>query len=73
LKEFALYAQLRVDGKAKTKNSTADLQSGNLHKRYLIPARAKAEPRRFGWHDFRRTHATLLSDKSGRLFAWGVC
>jgi integrase len=38
------------------------LRPGNLHKRYLIPACAKAELRRFGWHDFRRTHATLLSD-----------
>jgi integrase len=38
------------------------LRPGNLHKRYLHPACAKAELRRFSWHDFRRTHATLLSD-----------
>jgi integrase len=35
---------------------------GNLHKRNLLPACAKAELRSFSWHDFRRTHATLLSD-----------
>ena len=38
------------------------LRSGNLHKRFLLPACAKAELRRYSWHDFRRTHATLLSD-----------
>jgi integrase len=38
------------------------LRPGNLHKRWLLPACAKAELRRFSWHDFRRTHATLLSD-----------
>ena len=38
------------------------LRPGNLHKRFLLPACAKAELRRFSWHDFRRTHATLLSD-----------
>jgi integrase len=38
------------------------LRSGNLHKRSLLPACVKAGLRRFGWHDFRRTHATLLSD-----------
>ena len=35
---------------------------GNLHKRCLLPACAKAELPRISWHDFRRTHATLLSD-----------
>ena len=35
---------------------------GNLHKRCLLPACAKAELPRVSWHDFRRTHATLLSD-----------
>jgi integrase len=38
------------------------LRPGNLHKRWLLPACAKAKLRRFSWHDFRRTHATLLSD-----------
>ena len=38
------------------------LRPGNLHKRCLLPACAKAELRCFSWHDFRRTHATLLSD-----------
>lgn len=38
------------------------LRPGNLVKRYLYPACAKAELPRFSWHDFRRTHATLLSD-----------
>jgi integrase len=38
------------------------LRPGNLQKRWLLPACAKAELRRFSWHDFRRTHATLLSD-----------
>lgn len=38
------------------------LRPGNLHKRWLLPACEKAELRRFSWHDFRRTHATLLSD-----------
>jgi integrase len=38
------------------------LRPGNLHKRSLLPACAKAGLRRFSWHDFRRTHATLLSD-----------
>ena len=38
------------------------LRRGNLHKRSLLPACARAELRRFSWHDFRRTHATLLSD-----------
>jgi integrase len=28
----------------------------------LLPGGAKAELRCFSWHDFRRTHATLLSD-----------
>jgi len=35
---------------------------GNLHKRCLLPACAKAELSRVSWHAFRRTHATLLSD-----------
>jgi integrase len=30
------------------------LRPGNLHKRWLLPACAKAELRRFSWHDFRR-------------------
>jgi len=38
------------------------LRPGNLQKRWLLPACAKAELRRFSWQDFRRTHATLLSD-----------
>jgi site-specific recombinase XerC len=38
------------------------LRPGNLHKRSLLPACAKEGLRRFSWHDFRRTHATLLSD-----------
>jgi integrase len=38
------------------------LRHGNLHKRKLLPACAKAGLRAFSWHDFRRTHATLLSD-----------
>jgi len=38
------------------------LRPGNLHKRHLLTACAKAELPRFSWHDFRRTHATLLSD-----------
>jgi integrase len=35
---------------------------GNLHRRHLLPACAKAGLRGFSWHDFRHTHATLLSD-----------
>ena len=38
------------------------LRPGNLLKRSLYPACARAQLRRFSWHDFRRTHATLLSD-----------
>jgi len=38
------------------------LRPGNLLKRCLYPACAKAQLRRFSWHDFRRTRATLLSD-----------
>jgi len=44
-----------------TRNGT-HLRPGNLLKRCLHPAFAKAGLRRFSWHDFRRTHATLLSD-----------
>jgi integrase len=38
------------------------LRPGNLLRRHLQAACAKAELPRFSWHDFRRTHATLLSD-----------
>ena len=38
------------------------LRPGNLHKRCLLTACVKAELPRLSWHDFRRTHATLLSD-----------
>ncbi|MHB8486284.1 MAG: tyrosine-type recombinase/integrase [Candidatus Acidiferrales bacterium] len=44
-----------------TRNGTYQ-RPGNLHKRHLLPACAKAELRSFSWHDFRHTHATLLSD-----------
>jgi integrase len=35
---------------------------GNLQKRHLLPACAKAGVSGVSWHDFRHTHATLLSD-----------
>ena len=38
------------------------LRPGNLLRRHLQAACARAELPRFSWHDFRRTHATLLSD-----------
>jgi integrase len=44
-----------------TRNGTYQ-RPGNLYKRRLLPACAKAGLRRFSWHDFRHTHATLLSD-----------
>jgi integrase len=44
-----------------TRNGTYQ-RPGNLHKRHLLPACAKAGLPGFSWHDFRHTHATLLSD-----------
>ena len=44
-----------------SRNGT-NLRPGNLQKRWRPPACTKAELRGFSWHDFRRTHATLLSD-----------
>jgi integrase len=38
------------------------LRPGNLQRCWLFPGCTKAERRRFSWHDFRRTHATLMSD-----------
>ena len=42
--------------------SGTHLRPGNLHRRELQAACAKAGLVRFSWHDFRRTRATLLSD-----------
>jgi integrase len=44
-----------------TRNGTYQ-RPGNLQKRHLLPACAEAGLRGFSWHDFRHTHATLLSD-----------
>jgi integrase len=62
LRKHSPHSQTSDDSLIFPSRNGTHLRPGNLHKRCLIPACAKAGLRRFSWHDFRRTHATLLSD-----------
>jgi integrase len=62
LRQHAARARTSEDSLVFATRSGTYLRPGNLHKRHLLPVCAKAGLRAFSWHDFRRTHATLLSD-----------
>ena len=62
LRQHAAHVRTSEDSLVFATCSGTYLRPGNLHKRHLLPACAKAGLRAFSWHDFRRTHATLLSD-----------
>ncbi len=62
LRQHSARSQTSDDSLVFPSRNGTYLRPGNLHKRHLLPACAKAKLPRFSWHDFRRTHATLLSD-----------
>jgi integrase len=62
LRQHSARARTSGDSLVFATRSGTYLRPGKLHKRDLLPACAKAGLRAFSWHDFRRTHATLLRD-----------
>lgn len=62
LRQHGVRSQTSDDSLVFPSRNGTHLRPGSVRKRHLLPACAKAELPRFGWHDFRRTHATLLSD-----------
>lgn len=62
LRQHSARSQTSDDSLVFPSRNGTYLRPGNLHKRHLLPACAKAKLPRFSWHEFRRTHATLLSD-----------
>jgi integrase len=62
LRQHGVRSQTSDDSLVFPSRNGTHLRPGNVRKRHLLPACAKAGLPRFSWHDFRRTHATLLSD-----------
>lgn len=62
LHQHSAWSRTSDDSLVFSSRSGTHLRPGNLLRRHLQAACAKVKLPRFSWHDFRRTHATLLSD-----------